>query len=1263
MSDWQEKQPRVIYHATDPAFRESIRQHGLLPKYPETGRSYSDEIGNESGIYGYEDPAAFEPGGPWEQPPGADIWEIDTTGLHIQRDEATGMQGSHYSYEPVPPEKLRLHRGVPDEEINQYRWSSLDPLRVSASGAPAAQPWWEEEDVKDETSEYTPEQLAQFGTTPAAPQSVAYHFTDPSNREEILREGLRPTRRPGILNPAGVYLWRSLEDADWHGPHDRFEVNTEGLPLFEDDWYPDSASALRSADHIPAHRLKLLGRKESSVNPRYTAQMWHGTTGKKLGPLRPGFFATSHQQEAADYAGKGLDLDPEDEGIVLPVHVDLHNPKHYHGARPRPEEVKQLRAAGHDGYVVHFPADLRDESSPMPAREWAYVFEPQKSTKIGTYVPDAFAKEASPWKYDQWTNPEPPEASLSDPWYYHASPHHNRSSILSEGLRAPWSGGLDKEDWFGDPEWPNNHGNPGEAPHWESDRDLELYAGDTPEVAHGYMGSDEPYDVWAFQAPLQHHDRMEYGNAYAGLYDIPPHRLKLHTAWEDNPRNPERQWSSSIAPHHFNSWTGRPCSCSWGLRKGRHLRPVAGRAVYAGQNLNKVLKAPDKAYRTPEGAQFREALASTISQYPDADGLAPYLANRWKRGEIQHDPQDGSLWAPNWRTGRPIPEWDNEQRLGWGRLSAQLPQWAQWYNARQHPSRRGVNVMDPGFNINTLRSRVNEHQEDLERQVQIQQELQHGEVVHKFPNGWHVRHLTAPGTDTWSALRGEGQAMNHCIGNDDQPYQECARDGAIEVYSLRDHKGWPHGTWHMNSDQTVAEVNGHNDNRLSPEQHDMYVEWCDKNGVNPDPVGHQEGGGYDEEVHIAGPEDVSEYIDLYDNGDWSNYYPSDANVGENTAVHIGEPNYSSVVSNLFQGSDPQAKIYNKVHPTARQTLFDTALDQRHVEKFHDEVNSYPIDEPWEKEIQDEWNQRYMRHVHPYTGEFTYPRNWTDEPILDQFQRPLVEQNTTGPSWNSVVDEDNPWTYNARHVPEQHLHREEDALYSALDYLEDNRYRKRVTSGEKTANLFMYHVSPTDARESIEQTGLRGHEGTGSVASPWKRDLGQPHGNYFYDNVEDARDYAYTLHHRDIGNGYADDEEQFEWQDEPDDWNEEEDGPWDEHPDGAPKDPNGYDIHKVNVTGLPVMPDPEPVLDHKKRSPFTLLPQDVGDAQEFSSADYDYSTAPARYYTPAHVEPDRVQLHEHMPRWNMTENDYYERRDHPYPWLQLPLTSVPLGGHE
>jgi hypothetical protein len=205
----------------------------------------------------------------------------------------------------------------------------------------------------------------------------------------------------------------------------------------------------------------------------------------------------------------------------------------------------------------------------------------------------------------------------------------------------------------------------------------------------------------------------------------------------------------------------------------------------------------------------------------------------------------------------------------------------------------------------------------------------------------------------------------------------------------------------------------------------------------------------------------------------------------------------------------------------------------------------------------------------------------------------------------------------------------------------------------------YHVSPRANRESIQNMGLMGENGTSPWGDPFKR--GQPHGNYFFDNHQDAQNYAWSLKQRNPQG--SDEEDRWNWPEPPegfDDWEPDAQDDWHDNnePTPATEDPNGYDVWKVNTRNLPIHRDPESAITTDK--PFT--PQTLneeysyrgnpmaGDVDPWADKLQDHAqlhgTVPRRFYTPEAVEPQRMQLQQHMPSWDMGENDYYDRIDDP-----------------
>jgi hypothetical protein len=89
--------PDILYHAADPANRNSIQQQGLLLRY-SVAFQYDDEGGG--GIFLTDTP-----------PRESDVWEVDARGLNIEPDDTTEpFEGETWwvCFEDIPPSRLRL---------------------------------------------------------------------------------------------------------------------------------------------------------------------------------------------------------------------------------------------------------------------------------------------------------------------------------------------------------------------------------------------------------------------------------------------------------------------------------------------------------------------------------------------------------------------------------------------------------------------------------------------------------------------------------------------------------------------------------------------------------------------------------------------------------------------------------------------------------------------------------------------------------------------------------------------------------------------------------------------------------------------------------------------------------------------------------------------------------------------------------------------------------------------------------------------------
>lgn len=100
----QEEVPEIGYHVSSRSNRESIQKNGLRPD-----PMYSEDTGY---VWFFDslDEAISKVGGNWSSTSKNDIWELDVSGLNVQRDPHPGWQGvkSWVVIGKVSPDRIRL---------------------------------------------------------------------------------------------------------------------------------------------------------------------------------------------------------------------------------------------------------------------------------------------------------------------------------------------------------------------------------------------------------------------------------------------------------------------------------------------------------------------------------------------------------------------------------------------------------------------------------------------------------------------------------------------------------------------------------------------------------------------------------------------------------------------------------------------------------------------------------------------------------------------------------------------------------------------------------------------------------------------------------------------------------------------------------------------------------------------------------------------------------------------------------------------------
>jgi hypothetical protein len=470
-------------------------------------------------------------------------------------------------------------------------------------------------------------------------------------------------------------------------------------------------------------------------------------------------------------------------------------------------------------------------------------------------------------------------------------------------------------------------------------------------------------------------------------------------AWGDNitylPGVPKRTggWEHvEVKLLHHHPLTGAPCDCPYGKPKFHCFDHRV-----SGINWNRILKN-EKFQAIPGSQQFVDYMNNLFNSDTHGyyDEISPFLVRQFRQGNLKMQPmRDGdqeklvphypARWEqvrnPQFIDRRNTPDVDQYlmredgtyqmepkyEPLLHGPHSA-LHSWGQWAAARQHPSRRGVNINDPKFSFEELHPRVREHQTWLAEQAKRERNRQammnsQAPVVYEFTkngksSGWTIRDL-AQADDPASEMELEGEIMNHCIGNDDDyphngySYKHAVGDGKIDhVYSLRDPEGIPHVTAHTNAPDeyrsgTLAEMHGYNNqagglNKYAPymahffrERHpefldsdaDSYSAEDMRNGQHPWTTHGNTWEPENQYAHSYMVEPATDMTDLrYDYlGDGEMYdsrvpneYHEAINAGHDPDLETSEPDYPSVARDAVDEWDSTDPYNNDAHRTMKE---------------------------------------------------------------------------------------------------------------------------------------------------------------------------------------------------------------------------------------------------------------------------------------------------------------------------------------------------------
>lgn len=411
---------------------------------------------------------------------------------------------------------------------------------------------------------------------------------------------------------------------------------------------------------------------------------------------------------------------------------------------------------------------------------------------------------------------------------------------------------------------------------------------------------------------------------------------------------------------HRNRWTGKLCDCGWGRPPRRRL---AHRT--AGLELRKLLKAPDKAWRTPEGQAFLEHLKTHLTHYdedgeelgPGYDSLFPYLARRFKQGDVRLNSQEPhnrtSLEYARYPPGPDGVVADHD----WASVHHVIPRWHEWYEARQHPLRRGVDVMDKQFAPQMLDRRSVEHQNALHEAKQKENWLrEYG--PDSGERDAEPKHVFGPEAGKYKGFQvvplngrqaeGDSEALGHCIGSDEQPYKHNIESGNIDAYSLRDKEGYPKVAWHINpSGDSIGHMQGASG--YPKEEYRKLISMFNEHHQLPDnESGHEEEleGQYDDYVTLPAATDMDDYVRYHGDDRWE-YAEDHGNIGPDTEVNNATPDWFNIAQNYLSGGS-----------TGYDYFHQTLSDNNDISELEDALERQfdPDDEEERSIIEHHWNE-------------------------------------------------------------------------------------------------------------------------------------------------------------------------------------------------------------------------------------------------------------------------------------------------------------------
>ena len=344
--------------------------------------------------------------------------------------------------------------------------------------------------------------------------------------------------------------------------------------------------------------------------------------------------------------------------------------------------------------------------------------------------------------------------------------------------------------------------------------------------------------------------------------------------------------------HTHLDTNGNPCTCGF----TSHLNlDKESKWKIAGPKLDWIKERGDKALQTEEGQQVLKYLEKNVSE--KADPLIPWIVREYKKKRLALHFYESITAYGTERTdliGFYIPGTDLLLE------GVELDHWADWFNDKKSPTRRGVDIMQ--LDATQMKQKIDDW--DVELASKMDQETidqDKGNVIYQFddPPGWTMRLVASEECDE------EGELMGHCVGG----YSSQVACGDIFILSLRDQNNRPHATIEARPDGEIVQIQGKQNEQPIDEYKELIANFFD-NGFEKffdvKPVGREF------EVHDMGAlKKIENGDEYYDEDDQYGYYHviDPESYGLESSIKII---YPSILRGLeyFEPEDYDDFVYN-----------------------------------------------------------------------------------------------------------------------------------------------------------------------------------------------------------------------------------------------------------------------------------------------------------------------------------------------------------------